>query len=149
MPQLLGQYECAVDAKGRIRLPSQLIKQLGESENYAFVMNKGFEQHLVLYPQSTWDKTTAEFDQLNPYDADTRQFLRRFYHGVAQIEMDGQERILIPKRLAEYAGIDKDATITAMGERIEIWATEVYEQMMDSPETDAAEIAQRVLGGIK
>jgi len=51
MVQLLGEYDCKIDAKGRLRMPSALLKQLGELESYKFVVNRGFEKCLMLYPE--------------------------------------------------------------------------------------------------
>jgi MraZ protein len=145
MPQLLGEFDCTMDAKGRVRMPSGLVKQLGE-EGIEFVMNKGFEKHLTLYPKSVWEKTVESFKDLNQYDNDTRDFLRRFHNGATPIEIDDQGRFLIPKRLAEYAGIEKDITLSAYGDKIEIWDTALFERMMNDNEVNMSNLAQKVLG---
>ena len=67
MKQLLGEYECKIDEKSRMRLPSGLISQLGEREAYSFVVNRGFEKCLMLYPEEVWEKTTEDMNQLNVY----------------------------------------------------------------------------------
>lgn len=145
MPQLLGEFDCTMDTKGRVRLPSGLLKQLGD-EGHHFVMNKGFEKHLTLYPQSVWDKTVKDFEKLNIYDNNTRNFLRRFHNGATPIEVDEQGRILIPKRLAEYAAIEKDVILNAFGDKIEIWDAVEYERMMNDDTVNMADLAQSVLG---
>jgi MraZ protein len=145
MPQLLGEFDCTMDAKGRIRVPSGLLKQLGD-EGLAFVINKGFEKHLTLYPQSVWDKTVQSFETLNQYEIETRQFLRLFHNGATALELDDQSRILIPKRLAEYAGIEKDVILNALRDKIEIWDATQYEQMMNDENVDMSGLAQKVLG---
>jgi MraZ protein len=146
MLNLRGEYDCSMDAKGRIRLPSSLLKKLGERENYHFVLNKGFEKHLTLYPIEVWEATVKEFEKLNPYDNDTRQFLRRFHNGTTDIEMDEQMRILVPKRLCEFAGLTKEVILNAYGNKIEIWDAKEYEDMMNDDSTSMADLAQKVLG---
>lgn len=146
MLNLRGEYDCSMDAKGRIRLPSSLLKKLGERENYHFVLNKGFEKHLTLYPIEVWEATVKEFEKLNPYDNDTRQFLRRFHNGTTDIEMDEQMRILVPKRLCEFAGLTKEVILNAYGNKIEIWDAKEYENMMNDDSTSMADLAQKVLG---
>ena len=146
MLNLRGEYDCSMDAKGRIRLPSSLLKKLGERENFHFVLNKGFEKHLTLYPIEVWEATVKEFEKLNPYDNDTRQFLRRFHNGATDIEMDDQMRILVPKRLGEFAGLEKDVILNAYGSKIEIWDATEYENMMNDDRTTMAHLAQKVLG---
>ncbi len=145
MPQLLGEFDCTMDTKGRVRLPSGLLKQLGE-QGVQFVLNKGFEKHLTLYPQTVWDETVKEFEQLNAYDADTRNFIRRFHNGATPLDVDDQSRILIPKRLAEYAGIEKDVILSAFGNKIEVWDAAEYERAMANSDTNMADLAQKVLG---
>ncbi len=146
MLNLRGEYDCSMDAKGRIRLPSSLLKKLGERENYHFILNKGFEQHLTLYPIEIWETTVKEFEKLNPYDNDTRQFLRRFHNGATDIEMDDQMRILVPRRLCEFAGLGKDVILNAYGNKIEIWDAKAYEIMMNDDSITMATLAQKVLG---
>jgi MraZ protein len=146
MLNLRGEYDCSMDAKGRIRLPSSLLKKLGERENYHFVLNKGFEKHLTLYPIEVWEATVKEFEKLNPYDNDTRQFLRRFHNGTTDIEMDDQMRILVPRRLGEFAGLQKEVILNAYGNKIEIWDAKTYDDMMNDDSTSMADLAQKVLG---
>ena len=60
MYQLRGEYECSVDAKGRLRLPSGLLRQFGGSGSLSFVVNRGFEKCIMLYPKEVWDRKAAE-----------------------------------------------------------------------------------------
>ena len=145
MQALLGEFDCTMDAKGRIRVPSGLLKQLGE-EGQAFVINKGFEKQLTLYPLSLWDETVKGFESLNEYDNDTRHFIRRFHNGATHVEIDDQSRILIPKRLAEYAKIEKDVILYAFRGKIEIWDAALYEEFMNNEEISMSALAQKVLG---
>jgi MraZ protein len=148
MIQLLGEFDCTMDAKGRIRLPSGLLKQLGE-EGSAFVLNKGFEKHLTLYPKSVWERTVEKFSSLNNYDNDTRNFLRRFHNGATNIDIDDQSRILIPKRLLEYGGMEKDVILSCYGDKIEIWDATEYERSVNNDNVSMADLAQKVLGDNK
>lgn len=144
--QLLGEYECKLDPKGRLRLPSGLIGQLGEGRQIRFVINRGFEKCLMLYPEPVWLKISEEINQLNTYNKKNRDFMRYFYRGAQEIELDGADRILLPKRLQEYAGIDKDVILSAYNGRIEIWAQEEYDRMMEEEPTDFSDLAEDVLG---
>lgn len=146
MLNLRGEYDCTMDAKGRVRLPSALLKKLGERESYQFVLNKGFEKHLTLYPIEVWEDTVKGFEKLNIYDNTTRNFLRGFYNGATDVELDDQSRILISKRLADFAGLEKDVILNAYGNKIEIWNATDYEDMMNSNTTSMAHLAQSVLG---
>ena len=145
--QLLGEYDCKLDAKGRMRLPSGLIAQLGEGEKLKFVINRGFEKCLMLYPEAVWNKISAEVDQLNLYNKKNRDFVRYFYRGAQELQMDSADRILLPKRLMEYAGIDKEVVLSAYNGRIEIWTKEEYDNLLDDEPADFSDLADEVLGG--
>jgi MraZ protein len=144
--QLLGEYECKIDAKGRMRMPSGLIAQLGEGEALSFVINRGFEQCLMLYPEPVWERITNEINQLNLYNKKNRNFVRYFYRGAQKVSMDSADRILVSKRLLEYAGIDKEVVLSAYNDRIEIWAADQYEALLDEEPEDFSDLAEDVLG---
>lgn len=144
MPQLLGEYDCKIDAKGRLRLPTLLMKQLGELLP-EFVINRGFENYLILYPKATWDKITKEINQLNQYDPKKRAFVRYFYRGATPIAVDSSERILLPKRLIEYAGIKKETVLFAVNDRIEVWDKAAYDIMITQEPEDFSELAAEVM----
>jgi len=145
MVQLLGEYDCKIDAKGRLRMPSALLKQLGELESYKFVVNRGFEKCLMLYPEEVWTKITKEIDQLNIYDEKNRQFVRYFYRGATPILTDAAERILFPKRLLAYAGLTKEIVLFAYKDRVEVWDSEAYEEQINSEPSDFTVLAQQVM----
>jgi MraZ protein len=140
-----GEYEVKVDAKGRIRLPSGLLKQIGEGA-LNFVVNRGFEKHLMMYPSDVWEKKTTEINQLNIYNTKQRQAIRYFYRGATKLSTDNAERILLPKSLVEYAGIEKEAVLFAYHEQIEIWSKGAYEEMLNSEPDSFAEIADEIFG---
>lgn len=144
-----GEYECKLDAKGRLKLPTAIIKQAGGGENLSFTVNRGFEKHLMLYPNDVWELKTREINQLNIYSTQQRQAIRYFYRGATSLEMDAAERINLPGSLMEYAGIDKDVVLFAYQNQIEIWAKDKYEAMLDSEPEDFGSIAEAIFGGIR
>ena len=146
--QLLGEYECKIDAKGRMRLPSGLISQLGEKETYEFVINRGFEKCLMIYPIEVWEKISEEINQLNLYNKKNRNFVRYFYRGAQKVAMDSADRVLVTKRLLEYAGIEKEVILSAYNDRIEIWAKGEYDQLLEDEPMDFSDLADDVLGKV-
>ncbi|MEM9888911.1 MAG: division/cell wall cluster transcriptional repressor MraZ [Bacteroidota bacterium] len=148
MFQLLGEYECKIDAKGRMRLPSGLIAQLGEQEKYEFVMNRGMESCLMLYPSEVWSEITKDINNLNKYNKKNRAFVRHFYRGAHKVTMDSADRILLSKRLLEYAEIEKEAVLFAYDDRVEIWAKDKYHDFLDEDPEQFADLAEEVLGTV-
>jgi MraZ protein len=146
MSGFIGEYPCTVDAKGRFLLPGGLKKQIPVKEQKRFVVHRGMEKHLVIYTKREWDKISAEVNSLNLYIKKNRDFLRKFNRGASEIELDGTNRLLLPKILTDYAGIEKDIILFAFGNRIEVWAENEYERMMKDDSVDFGTLAEEVMG---
>lgn len=142
-----GEYECKLDAKGRLKLPAALIKQLGGGIDFKFTINRGFEKHLMLYPNEVWEQKTKQIDQLNIYSTKQRQAIRFFYRGATELTMDSSERINLPASLMEYAGITQDVMLFAYQNHIEVWSKESYAASLDIESVDFDAIAD-VLGNL-
>ena len=128
----IGEYESTVDAKGRFLLPVGFKKQLPENEAAQFVLNRGFEKCLTLYPMTSWNPLFEQISQLNDFDPKVREFRRYFLNGAVQIEPDSAGRILLPKNLMEYAGLGKDIVLVSAVNKIEIWDAQKYKQFFES-----------------
>lgn len=146
MTNLIGEYECRLDEKGRIILPSGLKKQVPREAQDKFVINRGFESCLVLYPLNEWQVISEEINRLNLYNRKNRNFARYFYRGATELSLDGSNRLLFPKSLLGYARIQKDVVLFAFSNRIEVWAKEAYEQLMTDEPEDFALLAEEVMG---
>lgn len=132
MIRFIGEYEATLDAKGRFLLPAGLKKQLPDQENMGFVINRGFNKNLNLFPVQNWDLVFDEISQLNEYDPKVREFLDNFLNGATQIEPDNAGRILIPPNLKAQCGFDKDIVLISRIKRIEIWDSNKYKQLFES-----------------
>lgn len=142
-----GEYRCKLDSKGRLRLPTQLIGQLGGGSALKLVLNRGFEKCLMMYPTAVWDGIVNELGKLNVYDNKQRQFLRFFYRGATEVTLDNQDRILVPKQLIDYCGLQKELVISPLHDRLEIWPAESFEKIYVEEPIDFSDLAQQVLGG--
>ena len=146
MTQFLGEYECKLDAKGRMLLPMGLRKQVHPDALEKFVLNRGFESCLAMYPMNEWQAISAEINQLNQFVKKNREFARYFYRGATEMELDATGRLLLPKRLLEYAGVDKDVILSAWSNKIEIWSPEKFEELLKDEPHDFAALAEEVMG---
>lgn len=144
--QLLGEYPCKVDSKGRIRIPSELLKQLEDFGVHRFVVNRGYQKYLVLYPEKVWGEITDEINKLNQFVEKNRTFKRLFLRGATWMTLGGSDRINFPNHLLDYANIKGDAVLNATGDRVEIWDAETFYALMDE-EVDMSALAEEVLGG--
>ena len=146
MSHFLGEFDCKLDAKGRMVIPSNLKKQLPEAEAEGLVINRGFEKHLVVYTKKEWNKITDELSKLNQYEERNRKFLRYFTRGATELTLDAANRVLLPKSLMEYAGIMSEVTLLCQFNRIELWSTEAYEANMDNEPENFSALAEEVMG---
>jgi len=148
MTGFLGEFEATLDAKGRFLLPAGFKKQLPEEERGKYVINRGFEKCLALYPIKTWELLFAKINGLNEFDPKQREFRRAFLNGATYVEPDTAGRILLPPSLKVYAGLEKDIVLMATGDKIEIWDSNKYKQFFDSISSDAlSDMGRDVLGG--
>ena len=146
MTNLIGEFECKIDAKGRFMLPAGLKKQLSPDVQDRFVINRGFEKCIVLYPQNEWKVISDEVNQLNLYNKKNRDFVRYFYRGATELILDSINRLLIPKQLTQYAGIDKEIVLFAFSNRVEIWAKDAYDKLQTNEPEDFSSLAEEVMG---
>ena len=133
----IGEYEATIDSKGRFLLPAGIKKQLPVGELPVFVINRGFEKCLSMYPMKSWDPLYESISNLNDFDPKVREFRRYFLNGAMQIELDGAGRMLLPKNLMEHAGLTKDIVLVSAVNKMEIWDKNKYQQFFEkfSPET--------------
>ncbi len=142
----LGEIEATLDAKGRFLLPAGFKKQLPEGEADRFVINRGFEKCLALYPVKNWEPLFADISRLNDFDPKVREFRRYFLNGATFVEPDSAGRLLIPQNLKAHADLQKDIVLVAAVNKIEIWDSLKYKQLFDSYSSDAfSNLAQQVM----
>jgi len=146
MAGLVGEYECKIDAKGRFLFPSGLRKQLSPEANEVFMLNKGFENCLTLYPMNEWEKVSSVLSKLNLFKPKNRMFYRLFHQGAKQLGLDSAGRILVPVDLMKRIGLTREVMLTAFNDRIEIWSKAEYLSIMGDNMADFADLADEVMG---
>ncbi len=148
MAIFIGEHTCKVDAKGRLMLPAALKKQLPDSAQNTFVIKKDvFENCLVMFPQDEWNRQIKIIrEKINPYNKEHNMFLRSFFKGSAEIEMDSSNRMLIPRRLLDLVGVEKEVILAGQDGKVEIWPKAVYEASGMS-DGDFAALAEKIMGG--
>lgn len=148
MFRITGEYKGTIDEKGRIKLPANLVKQLSDQGiALNFVLNRGFESCLMIYPKIVWDLKAGEVDRLNIYDPIQRQFVRYFYRGATNVMADTTDRLLIPKNLLDHASIDKEIVLFAYLNQIELWDEKKYNAELANEPAQFSELAAKVFGG--
>lgn len=146
---IIGTYECKADNKGRLMLPAPLKKQLHEGLGQGFVLKRSvFQQCLELYPMAEWEKMMAKLNKLNRFVKKNNDFIRAFTAGVRVVEMDAAGRVLVPKDLALFAGIEGEVVLSSAVTIVEIWDKTRYEASITVSDEDFASLAEDVMGNI-
>lgn len=148
MITFIGEYTVRLDPKGRLSFPAAFKRQMKESSSEGFVMKRDvFEKCLILYPMEEWDRQNAMIrEKTNPYNKEHARFLRMFYAGTAEITLDASNRMLVPKRLLDHAGITGEVVLAGQSGRIELWSAESYPGV-SAADDDFAGMAEKILGG--
>jgi len=144
---LIGTYECKVDAKGRLMVPSALKKQLSPVLKEIFVIKRSvFQPCLELYPIEEWNVLMQKINGLNRFVKKNNDFIRKFTAGVKTVEVDANGRLLIPRDLMGFADIDKEIVLSSAINIIEIWDKNKYENAIDVAADDFADMAEEIMG---
>lgn len=138
----MGEYHHTIDDKGRLTIPSKIRYELGES----FVVTRGLDGCLFVYPKNTWDKIVSKYQEL-PNVKDARNFMRFFLSGASTLEFDKQGRINIASPLMKYADLQKDCVVIGVGDRLEIWSEERWNNFISENEDNLSEIADNLFSG--
>ncbi|GMA49180.1 transcriptional regulator MraZ [Alicyclobacillus contaminans] len=137
----MGEYQHTLDDKGRMIVPVKFREPLGSS----FVMTRGLDKCLFVYPQSEWEILEAKLKSLPMTRADARSFVRFFFSGATECELDKQGRVLISASLREYAGLQREAVVIGVSNRIEIWSQETWASYSEQAAESFAEIAEKLV----
>lgn len=146
MSSFIGDYNCKIDAKGRLIFPSAFKKQVNPEAKEHFVVKKDiYEDCLVLYPMDEWERMVEILrKKLNPYKKTHKQFLRGFYMDTAEISLDSNNRLTIPKKILSKISVEKELKLVAQDDKIEIWNPETYNKNFD--ELQFQDLAEDIFG---
>jgi len=140
-----SEYECKLDAKGRLVLPAKIKSNLPESSGNEIVIRRGFEPCLVIYPELEFNKIYNKIVGLNEFNEKYRLLQRTFFRGSTPVELDTMGRFLIPKSMLKFAQLEKDVIIVGLGNRAEIWNPDLYEEHLIKDQNEYAAMAQEIL----
>lgn len=124
---LIGEYHHNIDEKGRLIIPSKFREEIGNS----FVVTRGLDGCLFVYSLVEWEKIVAKLKKLPFTKKDARTFTRFFLSAATVCEFDRQGRINLLNSLVEYANLKKECVIIGVNDRLEIWALDKFNNLME------------------
>ena len=140
-----SEYECKLDAKGRLVLPARIKSQLPEGDGQELVIRKGFEQCLLVYPVVEFKKVFSKISGLSEFNEEYRKLQRNFLSGVVTVELDGNGRFLLPKNMLTYANIDKEVLLVGTGTKLEAWNPAIYGKHQIQDPGELSKLAEKYL----
>ena len=135
---LMGEFHHNIDEKGRLTLPAKFRDELGES----FIITRGLEECLFVYAMDEWAKITRRLNNLPFTKKDARSFMRFFLSGATAAEFDKQGRINITSPLISYAELKKECVIIGVGDRLEIWSSDKWNDFYNDNKEKLGDIAE-------
>lgn len=137
----MGEYNHTVDKKGRLIMPAKFREMLNDK----FIITKGLDHCLFVYSMDEWEIIEQKLKTLPFTQKDARAFVRFFFSGALETEIDKQGRILIPPNLREFAKIHKEVVVIGVSTRIEIWSQEEWETYRNDAELSYEQIAEKMV----
>lgn len=120
-----GSYERAVDAKGRFNLPFRFRRGGGPADDEQYVVTKGPDGNLSLFPREEWEKA---FNRIRSQSSskEWRARVRQISDSSAKLDPDSQGRVMIPAAFLEQAGVARRVKVVGMGHYMELWEPEMF-----------------------
>jgi len=116
-----GEYNNSLDDKNRLNIPAKFRKSLDPVNDRTFILTRGFDQCLLLYPLNEWQEVETQLSQLSSILSRDRDFVRSITRHATPVQYDSQGRIQIPETLIIFSGIKKDVHVIGMIKKIELW----------------------------
>ncbi len=124
-----GEYYNTLDSKSRLSIPAKFRKALNPINDRTFVLTRGFDNCLLLYPVSEWSKVEEQLSFLSSMKGRHRNFIRSIVRHASYLQYDSQGRIIIPDNLCSYASIDKEVAVIGVIKKIELWSPKVLDEL--------------------
>ncbi len=139
-----GHSVCNLDTKSRLMLPTKFRKFMKPEADNKLVLTRGLDECLLMYPLDEWEKVKTGLSSYNQFNAEQRFFVRQFLSLVNEVELDSQNRILIPPQLMQFAKLKKEVIVVGLLDKMEIWDPEIKQNYDTSMSKSYEEIAEKV-----
>ena len=148
MGSFKGSETFALDQKGRVNIPAKMKKSIPAGAEGVFVVTRGVDKCIAAYPKNIWEnKYDPQLENLNQFNREHTKLLRMMLQYCEDVVLDSIQRIMLPKELIEFAGIEGSVTLIGMHDHIEFWNPDIYKKYLESFDESYEEIAEKVMTG--
>jgi len=127
-----GAIKVTLDAKGRLAIPTRHREPLQARCDGQLIVTVDRDHCLLIYPAPDWDEIERKLVRLPSLNKQVRRLKRLMLGHAADVEIDGHGRILLPRELREFAGLEKAAMLVGQGNKFELWNEDSWNQKRDS-----------------
>lgn len=136
----IGEYQCKLDAKGRLMIPADFKEQLGNLADQGFVMRPGlFNTCIELYTMNDWMEKQSKLKNLSQFVKANVDLMRKYNAGAKMVKLDASGRMLIPKNLIDGGALNKEVVINALPAYMEIWDKDAYRAKLNELDQESLE----------
>ena len=137
MLSFIGNYACKLDSKGRLMVPASFREELQRGRGGDRGDRKGgdgkmavsvvlrrniFEECIDVYPRGEWERLMEGLrERTSRFNEEHERFRRAFLRGAVEVELDGNGRMLVPRRMLEDVGVGAEAVLVGMDAKLELW----------------------------
>lgn len=136
----VGEYVYSVDDKGRLTIPAKIRHEFESG----IVLTVGLDDCLWGFTREGWERFSAKLSGLPSGMTDARTLTRFFFSQASDNSLDRQGRVLIPENLREHAALDGEAVVVGVGDRIEMWSPERWQEFKAEQEANLGNIAEQL-----
>ena len=148
MGSFKGSETFALDPKGRVNIPAKMKKCIPAEAESTFIVTRGVDKCIAAYPKNIWEnKYQPQIENLNQFNRDHAKLLRMMHLHCEDVSLDSIQRLMLPKELIEFAGIEGNVMLIGMHDHIELWNPETFKQYLGSFDEEYEDIAERVMTG--
>ena len=127
-----GVSTLALDSKGRIAIPTRYRERLQENCASQLVVTVDRDHCLLLYPLPEWQLVEDKLNRLPSFNRAARSLQRLYIGHAAELEMDGQGRVLLPNELRRFANLQKQVVLAGQGKKFELWDEDTWNEKRDA-----------------
>jgi MraZ protein len=144
MSTFYGSETTVLDAKGRITVPARLRRGISPDANDMFVIVKGFDGCVNMFPHDEWSKYSEKVRALSSGDDTARAFVRQLMDTLHEAPMDPQGRVTLTDKLIRIAGVEREVKLLGAFDHIEIWNEKTFGQKVDGANSSFEEMARKL-----
>ncbi len=134
---LKGEYQYALDDKGRVVIPPRFRRVLGDQ----VVATRGIDPCVSIYSPQEWTKVEETLRKLPTSKRDVTRYLLA---GAVDLELDRQGRVTLPQHLRQHAGIERDVVVVGLISRLEVWSRPAWQAYIEKAQQAAPQIAEQL-----